>query len=467
MDEKSSKIKANGSALIPFVVFIVLYLGVGIVLQLRGVEMAFYQLPAPVAIIVGILVAFAMFKGTIDEKFSVFAKGCGDENILIMCFIYLFAGAFAVVAKSMGGVDATVNLGLSVIPAQYITAGMFVIASFLAVSTGSSMGTISTIGPIAIATADKAGLSLTLMVAAVIGGAMFGDNLSVISDTTIAATRTQGCEMRDKFKVNFFIALPAAVLTFILLLVLGKPETIVPVEALEFNFIKVIPYIFVLVMAVIGFNVFLTLGSGVVIAGIIGIVYGDITPLALAQNVYSGFTGMTEIFLLSLFTGGLALMVTQNGGLQWVLEKIQSLIKGKRSAEVGIAAIASVADMATANNTIAIIITGPIAKGICEKFEVDPRRSASLLDIWTCIFQGFIPYGAQVLLACSLTAATASPISPLDLFPLLWYQQLLAVFTIISLFVPFADGVIKKRPWNFKEWKAEDAALNKSAGAKL
>ncbi|MEA5082896.1 MAG: Na+/H+ antiporter NhaC family protein [Lachnospiraceae bacterium] len=456
MDEKSNQIKSKGSALIPFAVFIVLYLGVGIVLQLRGVEMAFYQLPAPVAIIVGIIVAFAMFKGTVDEKFSMFAKGCGDENILTMCFIYLFAGAFAVVAKSMGGVDATVNLGLAIIPAQYITAGMFVIAAFLAVSTGSSMGTIGTIGPIAIATADKAGLSLTLMVAAVVGGAMFGDNLSIISDTTIAATRTQGCEMRDKFKVNFFIALPAAVLTFILLLILGRPETLIPVEASSFNFIKVLPYVFVLVMAVIGFNVFLTLGSGVVIAGIIGIAYGDITLLGFAQNVYGGFTGMTEIFLLSLFTGGLAHMVTNYGGLQWVLEKIQGLIKGKRSAEIGIAAIASVADMATANNTIAIIITGPIAKGICEKFEVDPRRSASLLDIWTCIFQGFIPYGAQILLACSLTAGVASPISPLDLFPLLWYQQLLAVFTIISLFVPYADGVIKKRPWNFKEWKAED-----------
>ncbi|HCT65527.1 MAG TPA: sodium:proton antiporter [Lachnospiraceae bacterium] len=452
MNEKSNKIKSNGYALIPFIVFIVLYLGVGIVLQMRGVDMAFYQFPAPVAIIVGIVVAFAMFKGSIDEKFTMFVSGCADENILTMCFIYLFAGAFASVASSMGGVDATVNLGLSVIPAQYITAGMFVIASFLAVSTGSSMGTISAIGPIAIATADKAGLSLSLMVAAVVGGAMFGDNLSIISDTTIAATRTQGCEMRDKFKVNFFIALPAAILAFVLLFFLGKPESIVDTGALEFNFIKVFPYVFVLVMAVIGFNVFLTLGSGVIIAGIIGIAYGDITPLGFVQNIYSGFTSMTEIFLLSLFTGGLAHMVTKNGGLQWVLEKIQNLIKGKRSAELGITALASVADMATANNTIAIIITGPIAKGICEKYHVDPRRSASLLDIWTCIFQGFIPYGAQVLLACSLTGGATSPLS---LFPLLWYQQLLALFTIISLFVPFADSVIKKRPWNFKEWKAE------------
>ena len=457
MDQKNNP-KANGAALIPFAVFILLYLGVGIVLQMQGVDMAFYQLPSPVAILVGIIVAFLMFKGTIEEKFSDFAKGCGDENILTMCFIYLFAGAFATVASAMGGVESTVYLCLSVIPIEFITAGMFVIASFLAVSTGSSMGTIGTIGPIAIATADTAGLSMPLMVAAVVGGAMFGDNLSMISDTTIAATRTQGVEMRDKFKVKFFIALPPAVITFVLLLILGRPETATAVEIMDFNIIKVLPYVVVLVLALLGMNVFLTLGSGVVLAGIIGIISGDLTLLSFSSNIYAGFSGMLEIFLLSLFTGGLAHMVTKNGGLQWVLEKIQGMVHSKRSAEVGISAISAIADLAVANNTIAIIISGQIAKGICEEYEVDPRRSASLLDIWSCIFQGFIPYGAQILLACSLTAGVSSgAISPLDLFPLLWYQQLLAVFAIISIFVPFADGVIRKRPWNFKTWKAEDA----------
>ena len=455
--DSNNNVKPKGSALIPFLVFILIYLGSGIILQAKGVEMAFYQFPAPVAILIAVVVAFAMFKGKTDDKLADFIKGCGDENILTMCFIYLFAGAFAAVAKSMGGVDATANLGLSIIPTHFITAGMFVISAFLAVSTGSSMGTIGAIGPIAITTADKAGLSLPLMVAAVVGGAMFGDNLSIISDTTIAATKTQGCEMRDKFKVNFFIALPAAILTFIILLIFGRPENIVDLGALDFSLIKVLPYVFVLVMAVAGFNVFLTLGSGIVIAGIIGIAYGDLAPLSFVQNIYNGFTGMTEIFLLSLMTGGLAHMVTKNGGLQWLLIKIKSLIKGKRSAEVGIAAIASVADMAVANNTVAIIITGPICKGICEEFHVDPRRSASLLDIWTCIFQGFIPYGAQILLACSLTAEASVQISPLSLFPLLWYQQLLALFAIISMFIPFADSVIRKRPWDFKAWKAQES----------
>lgn len=451
--DQNEKIKPSGKALIPFAVFIFLYLGVGIILETSGTEMAFYQLPAPVAIIVGVVVAFIIFKGSIEEKFSQFAKGCGNENILIMCFIYLFAGAFATVAKSMGGVDSTVNLGLSFIPAQYITAGLFIIAAFISVATGTSMGTISTVAPIAIATAEKAGLNMTLIVAAIIGGAMFGDNLSVISDTTIAATRTQNCELKDKFKVNFYIALPAAVLTFVLLIIFGKPETIVPIQKLDYNIVKVIPYILVLGLAVSGFNVFLTLGVGTVVAGIVGMAYGDLTPLTFAQNIYAGFTGMNEIFLLSMFTGGLAHMVTQHGGLQWILEKIQSVVKSEKSAQIGISAIAAAADMAVANNTVAIIITGPIAKELSRKYKVDPRKSASLLDIWTCIFQGFIPYGAQILLAGSLTAGA---VSPLALFPFLWYQQLLAVFTLISMFIPYADGLIKKKPWNWELDKAEE-----------
>ena len=451
--DKNEKIKPSGKALIPFAVFIFLYLGVGIILEFSGTEMAFYQLPAPVAIIVGVVVAFIIFKGSIEEKFSQFAKGCGNENILIMCFIYLFAGAFATVAKSMGGVDSTVNLGLSFIPAQYITAGLFIISAFISVATGTSMGTISTVAPIAIATAEKAGLNMTLIVAAIIGGAMFGDNLSVISDTTIAATRTQNCELKDKFKVNFYIALPAAVLTFVLLIVFGKPETIVPIQKLNYNLVKVIPYILVLGLAISGFNVFLTLGVGTVVAGIVGMAYGDLTPLTFAQNIYAGFTGMNEIFLLSMFTGGLAHMVTQHGGLQWILEKIQSVVKSEKSAQIGISAIAAATDMAVANNTVAIIITGPIAKELSRKYKVDPRKSASLLDIWTCIFQGFIPYGAQILLAGSLTAGA---VSPLELFPFLWYQQLLAVFTLISMFIPYADGLIKKKPWNWELDKAEE-----------
>ncbi len=453
---KEQKIKARKSALIPLIVFIAIYLGAGITLQIKGVDMAFYQFPSPVAIVIGIVVAFFLFKGTMEEKFSLFAKGCGDENVLTMCFIYLFAGAFARVASDMGGVDSVVNLGLSVIPPQYIPAGLFVMSAFIAVATGSSMGTISAIGVIAVAIAEKAGLNGALVIAAIVGGAMFGDNLSMISDTTIAATRTQGVEMSDKFKVNLSIAIPPAVLTFLLLIIFGKPEVVIPVESLDFQVVKMIPYIIVLVLAIIGFNVFITLGLGIVVAGAIGIFYGDLNILTWAQGVYNGFTSMTEIFLLSLFAGGLAYMVTQNGGLEWLIEKIKKLIRGERSAEVGIAAIASLADCAIANNTIAIIITGPIAKEICESYRVDPRKSASLLDIWACVFQGLIPYGAQILLAISLTSGTNLKVSPLDLIPLLWYQMLLAVFAIISIFIPYDRLLIKKRPWDFTAWRAKE-----------
>ncbi len=452
MTNTNSTKKANGAALVPFLVFIVVYLGAGIVLEVMGVDMAFYQFPSPVAALIGIVVAFAMFKGSIEEKFTIFAKGCGNENILTMCFIYLFAGAFATVASAMGGVDSTVNLGLSIIPAQYITGGMFVIAAFIAVATGTSVGAISAVGPIAIATAEKAGLSLPLIIAAVIGGAMFGDNLSVISDTTIAAIKTQGVEMRDKFRINFLIALPAAVIAFIILLIVGKPETAVPLGDLSYDIIKVIPYIVVLVFALIGFNVFITLGAGIILAGIIGMAYGSFSFLGFTQNIYSGFTGMIEIFLLSLMIGGLSEMCDHYGGIQWMLDKIKGFVKSKRSAQAGISALVSLCDIATANNTIAIIIAGTPSKEICEIYEVDPRKSASLLDIWSCVFQGILPYSAQVLIACGLTAGM---VSPTQLLPLMWYPYLLAVFAVIAMFVPFADGLIKKHPWNFKTWTAE------------
>ncbi len=446
MQKNNQTPKANGLALIPFLVFVAVYLGAGILLQAQGVEMAFYQFPSPVALTIGVVLAFMMFKGGIDKNFKDFAKGCGNENIITMLIIYLLAGAFAGVAGAMGGSASTAALGISLIPIEFLAAGLFVISAFMAVSTGTSMGTIGAITPIALEVANQANLSIPIVIAAVVGGAMFGDNLSIISDTTIAATKTQGVEMRDKFKVNFLIAAPAAIITIILLIIFGGPEIITQIPVQEYDIIKVIPYIFVLVSAIAGLNVFLVLLLGTLLAGAIGLFTGDLTILTLAQNVYSGYTGMTEVFLLSFATGGLSYMVTVNGGLQWLIEKIQSFAKNKRSAEMGIVALTAAADMATANNTVAIVIVGPMAKSISTKFKVDPRRTASLLDITSCVVQGAIPYGAQLLVAGSLAG-----VSPTEVIPLLWYQMLLAVFAIVSIFVPFADGLIKKNPWNFDE----------------
>lgn len=444
--------KSGGFAFVPLLLFIVIYIVAGVALG------DFYAFPSPVALLIAIVVAFAMFKGTINEKMKDFTDGCGDENIQIMLAVYLLAGAFSSVAKAMGGVDATVNFGLTIIPAQFLIAGLFVIGSFLGVATGTSMGTITALVPIACGVADKAGLNLPLAIAAVVGGAMFGDNLSMISDTTIAATRTQGVEMKDKFRMNGTIAAPAAVITVVLLVVFGQPETAVPLDSLGFEFIKIVPYILVLGLALAGLNVFVTLTVGIAAAGVIGIIGGELTVLSFGQSIYSGFVGMNEVFFLSLLVGGLSNMVTKQGGIDWLLAKINSFIKGEKSAQLGVAALTAAADMATANNTVAIIVCGPITKSISEEYKVDPRKTASILDIVSCIFQGAIPWGAQLLSAGSLAALSGFVISPMEIIPLLWYQWILAVVLIISFFVPFADGVVKKDPWNWEKGKAQSKA---------
>lgn len=451
MDNNS--VKASGTALIPFLVFVTIYLGSGIILQLKGVEMAFYQLPAPVAIFCGIISAFFILKGDINEKFDALIEGCGNKDIIIMCTIYLLAGAFATVSKAMGGVDATVNLGLTFIPPQYITVGLFIITAFISISTGSSVGSIVALGPIAVGLGEKSGLPMPLVLAAVMGGAMFGDNLSVISDTTIAATRTQGCDMKDKFRINIFIAAPAAIITIILLLILGKPEVVPAIQTYDYSIIKVLPYLFVLILALIGVNVFVVLTGGIILSGAIGLFYGEFSVLKFSQEIFAGFSGMIDIFLLSMFTGGLAHMITKAGGIEFLLQKIKKRVKSKRSAELGIGVLSAITDAAVANNTVAIIINGPIAKEMCNEYKVDPRRSAAMLDIFSCIMQGIIPYGAQMLILLSFTKGS---VTPFQIIPLLWYQQLLCVSAIVSMFIPFSDGLIKKQPWDWENEKAID-----------
>ena len=438
--------KSSGLALVPFLVFILIYLGAGIILQNKGVEMAFYQFPAVVAMFFAVLVAFAMnYKAGINENFSIFARGAANEDVMAMLMIYLLAGAFSAVAKSMGGVDATVNMGVSIIPASLLTAGLFVIAAFLATATGTSMGTIGALVPI-----DKAGLSLPLVMAAVVSGAMFGDNLSMISDTTIAATRTQKVELKDKFRTNFWISFPAAVITIILLIVFGRPESAQALTVDPFSFVKVIPYLLVLILALIGMNVFLVLTIGIFAAGIIGMAYGDITFMDFAGNIWAGFQGMIEVFLLSMLCGGIAEMAKHYGGLNWLIEKLSKTFKGKKSAQVGLSALAALTDMATANNTVAIIVDGPMAREISEKYDIDPRKTASILDMFTCIMQGLIPYGAQFLVVASMCEGR---VSPLDIIPRNWYLFLLAGFAILSYFVPWYEKITLKGKWDWKENK--------------
>lgn len=464
--ENKKVIKANGYALIPFLVFILVYLLSGIILQRQGVDMAFYQMPAPVASFVGIIFAFLMFKGTIDEKFDTFVAGCGDSNIIIMCLIYILSGAFATVAKASGGVEAVVNAGLVILPSNLIAAGIFAIACFMAISTGTSVGTIIALGPIALGLGEKAGLNSALVLGALVGGSMFGDNLSVISDTTIAATRTQNCEMRDKFRMNFKLALPSAAITFILLVVLGRPDVEPIIEKTSIEILKIFPYLFVLIAALAGMNVFLVLTSGILLSGALFLFQNGFNLIVLAQEIWGGFQGMFEIFLLSMLTGGLSYMVTKEGGIEWIIQKIKKSISGSKSAEAGIAALVGLADVAVANNTVAIIIAGPVAKEMCNEYKVDPRRSASLLDSFSCVAQGFIPYGAQLLIAAGFTNEMANPVSPVEIMPYLWYQYILVVIALISIVIPFSAD---KDLWNFEydvptskveEAKAKLAATN-------
>lgn len=428
--KESNKISAK--ALIPFLVFIALYLITGLVLQVRGVEMAFYQLPAPIAVFVAIIVAFFIFEGSIEDKFDTLVSGCGDSNIIIMCLIYLLAGAFSSLAKASGGVDSVVALGLSFIPAGFLTAGVFLIASFISIATGSSVGTITALGPIAVGLANTSGISLALMLGALVGGAMFGDNLSIISDTTIAATRSQGCDMKDKFKMNAKIAIPSAILTIILLLIFGAPEVTTSPTDLTYDLLSIIPYLFVLILALMGVNVFVVLTGAIGLSSAILLLRGS-SIIEISQIIWEGFTGMFEIFLLSMLIGGLSKMVADEGGINWIISKIKILATDLRTGELGIGLLVSLADICVANNTVAIIISGPIAKKMSREFGIDPRRSASLLDTFSCVFQGIIPYSAQVLIAAGFTGGA---IAPFELVPFFWYQFILGIFALISILAP-------------------------------
>lgn len=451
METKVNK-KESGISLIPFAIFILILVGSGAILSLLGVEKPFYQIPAPFGVFVAIIMAFIMYKGSIEEKVNSFIKGCINENVAIMYMTCFLAGAFAFVAKASGGVDSVVNLGLSTIPPAYITVGLFLIACFISLATGTSSGTTAALGTIAYTIAVKAGLNVPMVLAAVLCGALFGDNLSIISDTTIVVTRTQGCEMKDKFRLNLLIALPAAIISAILFFIFGTPETVVPIAAGGFSIIKILPYIYILAASLVGLNVFVVLATGTIFAGVVGIITGSLTVVTFAQNVFGGFADMTGIVILAIFIGGLSNMMADQGGLNYIINKLSHMIKDRKSAEIGIAALVSATDVAVANNTAALIVTADINKEISHEYKVDPRRTASIMDIFSCVAQGLLPYGNQILLIGALAGGTVAPV---EIIPYMWYIMLLGVSAIISIFIPFADGAIRKDPWNWKAGKAQ------------
>ncbi|MBN8047581.1 Na+/H+ antiporter NhaC family protein [Paraclostridium bifermentans] len=424
--------RGNPLALLPLGVFLVLFVGSGIITG------DFYKMPALVAFLIagGIALLFNK-KENLETKMNVFCKGAGDTNIILMVIIFLLAGAFSSVAKAMGGVDSTVNLSLSILPSNLLVAGLFIIGCFISISMGTSVGTIAALAPIALGVAQKTGIPVPLVIGAVVGGAMFGDNLSMISDTTIAAVRTQGCELKDKFKMNFLIVLPAAIATAIILTVVTLGYGNVATQSYEYDIIKVLPYILVLTGALIGVNVFVLLGSGILFAGAVGILSNSFGILGFIGAISEGLGGMYELSLLVIVVGGVVSLIKFNGGIDYILHFITSKIKSKKGAEFGIAALVSVIDLCTANNTIAIVTAGPLAKDIAEKYDIDPRKTASILDIFSSCWQGVIPYGAQLL-----TAAGIAGISPVEIIKYLYYPGLMFICGIAA--ITFSQVVVKK-----------------------
>lgn len=419
--------KGRAIALLPIGVFLIIFLGAGIVFE------DFYAMPAIVAFLIALFVAFLQNKElSFNKKIEVIAKGVGEENIITMSLIFLCAGGFSGAVTAAGGVDSTVNLGLSLIPAHFAVAGLFLIGCFISVSMGTSMGTIAALAPIAVGISEKTGFALSICIGAVVCGAMFGDNLSMISDTTIAAVKTQGCEMKDKFKANFFIVLPAAIITVLIFWLATRNMSFQLEENLNYSLWEVLPYMVVLLGALIGINVFVVLISGIVISLIVGVSMGHIALSEMFQVVGSGVTSMYDITVISIIVACIVSLVKEHGGIQFILNLIKSKINGRRGAEFGIALLALFVDACTANNTVAIVMTGPIAKEISEEFDVDPRRSASLLDMFTSVGQGIIPYGAQLLSAATLTGLT-----PLQIIPNLYYPLLMGVCGILAIiFLP-------------------------------
>lgn len=415
--------KSNFAALLPILVFLILFTGAGI---LTG---DFYSVPAVVGFLIALIVAFIQNRQiSFAEKIKIISKGIGDESIITMVLVFIFAGAFSGIIKAAGGAESAANFGISIIPSNFMIVGVFIVGCFISLSMGTSMGTIAALSPIAMSISEKTGLSLSLCIGAVVCGAMFGDNLSIISDTTIAAVRTQDCEMKDKFKQNFFIVLPAAILTIVILIAQTFNKSYVITDTLDYNFFKIIPYIIVLIGAISGINVFLVLLSGIFASAIVGLAFKSFTFIEMFGEIGKGIEGMYEITVISIIVAAIFHLVKSNGGIQFIIDFIKKNVKSKKGAELGIAGLAALVDCCTANNTIAIVMAGPIAKEISTEFGVEPKRSASILDIFTSVVQGIIPYGAQLLTAASLVGLT-----PFEIIPNLYYPILMGISALVII----------------------------------
>lgn len=424
MTEEKIHKERHGSwwALSPLLVFLCLYLVTSILVN------DFYKVPITVAFLVSSCYAIAITRGLkLDQRIYQFSVGAANKNILLMIWIFILAGAFAQSAKQMGAIDATVNLTLHILPDNLLLAGIFIAACFISLSIGTSVGTIVALTPVAVGLAEKTEIALPFMVAVVVGGSFFGDNLSFISDTTIASTKTQECVMRDKFRVNSMIVVPAAIIVLGIYIFQGLSIT-APAQVQTIEWIKVIPYIIVLGTAIAGMNVMLVLIIGILTSGIIGIATGSFGVFDWFGAMGTGITGMGELIIITLLAGGMLETIRYNGGIDFIIKKLTRHVNSKRGAELSIATLVSIANLCTANNTIAIITTGPIAKDIAKRFHLDRRKTASILDTFSCLIQGTIPYGAQMLIAAGL-----ANISPISIIGNLYYPFTMGICALLAI----------------------------------
>ena len=429
--------KENAKALLPIGVFLVLYLGLGILFEyVMAIPMGFYNIPIVVAFLVALLVACIQNPELkFDDKLEVMAKGVGDKNIITMILIFMAAGIFVgVVGRSSA--ESVAYFLLSVIPARFAVLVLFVVSSFVSVAMGTSVGTITLITPIAVAVAGGSGFSLPLCIGSVVGGAMFGDNLSFISDTTIAACNGQGCAMKDKFRENFGIALPAAIATLVIILIQSfGVQDIGGSIVKEYNLIQIIPYVLVLIGGIIGINVFVVLLIGIVTGSFIMLATGATEATALLSSMGSGAAGMFETTMVAILVSAICALIAEYGGFAALLAFIKKMFKGKKGGSLGMGLLVGAMDIATANNTVAIVMANPIAKEMSEEYGISPRKAASILDTFSCIFQGVIPYGAQMLVAVSAAMELGAEVSAFEILPNLYYPYMLLLSSLIFIFL--------------------------------
>ena len=432
--------KSNPWALLPIGIFILLYLGLGILFDyIMNIPMGFYKVPIVVIFLVALLVACLQNKQLkLEEKFALMGKGVGDKNIIIMILIFLLAGIFVGVV-GRGSAESVAYFVLSIIPPRFAVCVLFLVSCFVSTAMGTSVGTITLITPIAVAVSLASGFSLPLCVGTVMGGAMFGDNLSFVSDTTIAACNGQGCAMKDKFRTNFAIVLPAAILTLLLILILSLQADIRPIPTKDYDLIQIIPYVLVLIGGIIGINVFLTLLIGVFSGCIIMLSTGAVDFSTLLDNMGSGVSGMFETSMVAVLVAALCALIREAGGFEALLNGIRRVFRGKKAGQLGVGLLVGLMDIATANNTVAIVMANPIAAEMAKEYGISNRKTASLLDTFSCIFQGFLPYGAQMLVALSATGMLSVKINAFDIIAYLFYPMMLLASSLVFIFL-IPDG---------------------------